>query len=224
MSGSPEIVVFDLDGTLSRRDTYVAYLGGYLWRNPRRIWRTLHLPLAILVQMLGLRDRKWLKEAFLAAVLGGAERPKIETWTERFTDMLLKNGLRPGAVFELQRHRLKGSRRVLATAGLDIYANKIGEALGFDDVICTRVAWRKDGKLAGTLEGPNCRGVEKLRQVKQLLQAHNRACVDVAYSDSHADLPLLQFAKTGVAVNSTMRLTAIARRSGLRTVDWNRNQ
>ena len=36
MSGE-RVVLFDLDGTLTRRDTYLAYLIGYLLRHPARL-------------------------------------------------------------------------------------------------------------------------------------------------------------------------------------------
>jgi phosphoserine phosphatase len=43
----------------------------------------------------------------------------------------------------------------------------------------------------------------------------------VAYSDSHADEPLLRWAHIGVAVNPTRRLRRRAKAGAFELVDWN---
>ena len=67
-------VLFDLDGTITRRDTYLAYLLGFLARHPERLLRAAPLSLAALRYLIGERDNTWLKTTFLRAILGSIPR------------------------------------------------------------------------------------------------------------------------------------------------------
>jgi hypothetical protein len=42
------VVIFDLNGTLTHRDSYLAYLAGFLIRHPQRLLRILPVPLTVL--------------------------------------------------------------------------------------------------------------------------------------------------------------------------------
>lgn len=215
-----KIVVFDLDGTLTRRDTYIEFLLGYLKRCPMRLLRTIHLPFAVLLHKSRLRDNTWLKEVFLNAVLGNLHKGSLTEWVQEYTEKLIRTGLRPGAIASLRQHRQEGCVLILATASLELYVEPLGKMLGFDDVICTRVAWTSEGRLTGALAEGNCYGQEKLERVKKWLDKARETQVDIVYSDHHSDLLLLLFAKLGVAVNPTPALNAAAIQHQLNVVDW----
>jgi phosphatidylglycerophosphatase C len=135
------VALFDLDGTITRRDTYLAYLLGFLLRHPGRLWRAAPLPFAVLRHFAGQRDNTWLKVTFLRAILSGVPRPVLEAWTEAFLDRILAKGLRPGSLRAIERHRAAGHRLVMVTASLDFYAEPLSRRLGFDAVLCTRAAY-----------------------------------------------------------------------------------
>jgi len=92
------IALFDLDGTITRRDTYLAYLLGFLGRHPERWPRAGALPLAVVSHLAGWRSNTWLKTTFLRAVLGGVPRRRLEAWSNSFLDGVLSVGLWPGAL------------------------------------------------------------------------------------------------------------------------------
>lgn len=219
---SGALVLFDLDGTITRRDTYLAYLLGFLARHPARLLRAAPLPLAVLRYLIGERDNAWLKTTFLGAILGGMPRTLLASWTEIFLDRVLSSGLRPGALRAIERHRTAGHRLILVTASLDFYAEPLGRRLGFDGVLCTRAAYDAEGRVTGALEGENCYGEGKLRRVQRYLAEAAAGLPVVCYSDHHADLPLLAFATAPVAVNPSRRLKRAARRQKIPIEDWNR--
>ena len=99
---------------------------------------------------------------------------------------------------------------VLASASFDIYVEGLGNALGFEHVICTKASWDESGRLTGKLLSANCYGEEKLQRVISWLSKNKYKNVDVVYSDHHSDLPILQFATKGVAVNPTKKLRNIS--------------
>jgi phosphatidylglycerophosphatase C len=220
MARRDTIAVFDLDGTITRRDTYAAYLLGYGRRHARTWLRLTSLAFVAVAILVRGRDRSLLKAAALQAVFGGLDRERIEAWNDSFVPWCLRRLSRADAVARIAAHRRAGDRLLLATASLDLYVHRFARELGFDEVLCTRVAWTADGRVAGTLDGGNLKGAAKLAAVQRAVAAASRAPTVVAYSDHHADLPLLRWADRGVAVCPTAKLRAAATAEGLAVEDW----
>jgi phosphatidylglycerophosphatase C len=219
MSGE-RVVLFDLDGTLTRRDTYLAYLIGYLLRHPARLVHAPALAVAVLLYVCRRRDNTWLKITFLRLILGGEELGALEAWTRVFLDRVLTRGMRARALETMAEHRAAGARLVLVTASLDFYARPLGVRLGFDEILCTRAAVDAEGRLTGALDGENCYGPSKRRCVEAYLMEHAPGRPVGLYTDHHADLPLLRFVESPVAVNPTRRLRRAARAIGIPVQRW----
>lgn len=219
MSKSRKIVVFDLDGTITQKDTYLPFLFGLLLRKPWIAFRLISLPFAVVMHLCGVRSNTWLKKVFLKAFLKGMRQQDIDPWVERFADKLLRNGLREGAVEELQKHMQAGSCVLLVSASLDIYVNRIGERLGVHAILCTQVEYMQ-GRITGGLSSENCYGQEKISRIEAWLADHSASSVDVAYSDHHSDIPLLNYAQVGVAVSPSKRLAEIVQPNQLKLVHW----
>jgi HAD superfamily hydrolase (TIGR01490 family) len=213
------VAIFDLDGTITRRDTYTALLLRALQRRPARVVPALALPFAAAAHLAGLRDNAWLKARFLGAILAGIGREDLRGVTGPFVADLLHRGLRTRALAAIDAHRASGDLLVLATASFDFYCLEIGRALGFDTVVCTESRWQ-DERLVPVLATGNCYGVVKQRRVQELLAGLPGPARLTVYSDSHADLPLLGMAEVAVAVNPTRRLAAIAAARNYRIEDW----
>jgi phosphatidylglycerophosphatase C len=209
--------VFDLDGTLSRRDTLAAFIGFILGRGPRRLARLLALPPA-LVGYAFHRDRGLLKARLLRALLGPVTRAQFEALAADFLDERWPDLFRPGALVALERHRLAGDRLVILSASVDGYVRAIGARLAVDEVICTELAWR-DARLAGTLASPNRRGAEKTRCIAALRARHPGLAI-TAYGNAASDLDHLSAVEHGVLVNGAAGARREAVRRGLATGDW----
>ncbi|HEX6842979.1 MAG TPA: HAD-IB family hydrolase [Stellaceae bacterium] len=213
------IAIFDLDGTITRRDTYAAYLLGYLRRHPRA-WLRLPLLARCLARQATRVEPGALKAAALGAVFAGADRARIETWNDIFVPWCRARLLRASAVARITAHRQAGHRLLLATASLDLYVRRLARDLGFDETICTRVAWTAEGRIAGTLDGGNLKGEAKLAAVRRVVPAGRAAPFVIAYSDHHADLPLLRWADRAVAVCPTAKLATAAMAEGFAVEEW----
>jgi phosphatidylglycerophosphatase C len=219
---SQTVAVFDLDGTITKRDSYVGYLLFYLRRHPRRWPRAAAVAAAGALFAVGAIGNTTMKTLAMRGILAGAERGEIARWSERFAATCVASMLRPGALQRIEAHRQAGDRLVLATAGLDIYAEPLAQRLGFARAVCTRVAWTENGCLAGGLDGANLRGEQKVAAVRHALAGDGDAPFVIAYSDHHSDLPLLRWADRGVAVNPTPRLASAAAAAGLAIENWDR--
>lgn len=219
MSPSPRIVVFDLDVTLTRYDTFLPFVVGYLRHHRRRrslaLWR---VPLSLL-KFWRWGDRTWVKTQMLRAFMGGEPRARISDWVERFVDELLDDAMREQGLAQLRQYQESGVRVILASASFDIYVKRIAEKLGIPEVLATRAAWNGRRRLVG-MDGENCRDHEKLRRVKAMDHMPDDGVGVAAYSDSHADLPLLTWAEQGVAVCPSKRLFHQVGGLGLEIARW----
>jgi len=212
--------IFDLDGTITRSDTYLAYLMGFALRHPGRWPRMLALPLDVLRFKLGIKNNTWLKQRFLTAVLGGVSRQALQVWTAIFNEKLMRRGLRPRALRQIREYKEQGLRLILISASPDLYVDGLSRRLGFSESVCTHVEWDANDCLTGRLDGKNCYGSEKCARLGYCFDEDRRHWHIIAYSDHHSDLPLLTWADRGVAVSPTRSLAHEAGRKGLTVIRW----
>jgi phosphatidylglycerophosphatase C len=200
VSSRGALAVFDLDGTITRHDTLLPFLLGFLWRHPLRVPRLL-LALPAALRFLVDRDHGRVKGALLHVTLGGVERVTLEAWADEFVPRLCARGLFPQALAAIAEHRARGDRLVLMSASVDLYVPRIGSALGFDEVLCTAVLWQPTQRLDGRLAGGNCRGELKRTRLAALIERERPRCV-YAYGNSRADLPHLALAHHAYLINA----------------------
>ncbi|HET7198212.1 MAG TPA: HAD-IB family hydrolase, partial [Burkholderiales bacterium] len=183
------VAVFDLDGTLTRRDTlfpFLRFVGG-----TRAFLLRLPLVLPLLAAMaLGLLSRRRAKERVLGLFLRGVPREELRLRGEAFARERLPALLRPQAKARLAWHRSEGHRCVLATASLAEYAEPWARAAGFEDVCASRLDYDGAGRATGRLAGENCRGAAKLARLEALLGELSRLELH-GYGDSRADRAFL---------------------------------
>jgi phosphatidylglycerophosphatase C len=210
------IAVFDLDGTITRRDTLWPYLRGWARRHPRAdFWPRASCAAAGFARD---RDRGRLKSRLIRIAMGGAARRDVAAWTAGYVASLGDAELCPGALEAIARHRAAGDRLVLLSASVDLYVPDIGRRFGFDETICTTVAWDGD-RLDGALTSENRRGVEKRRCVESLRGSHP-ALRAVAYANAASDFPHFEAVDEAVLVNAGPSLRRQAEARGYRTAEW----
>jgi len=195
----------------------VPYLAFALKRFPARIPRLWRVPF-LLAPFLLHRDRGRLKSALVRALLGGLTRREVTETTQAFLDARLTALVRPTALGAIEAHRAAGDRLVLLSASTDFYVPDIGERLGFDEVICTGIAWTQD-RLDGGLTTPNRRGPEKTRCIERLRDAHPGLRF-AAYGNAGSDLDHLLTVEHPLVVNASRRTIARAVARGLPTALW----
>ncbi|HZF14332.1 MAG TPA: HAD-IB family phosphatase [Steroidobacteraceae bacterium] len=213
-----QLVIFDLDGTITWRDSLLPYVAGFLRRNPRYCQRLWRVPGALLHFLIDGQDRGRLKEALIRGLLHGVERQALEAWTAIFVERLVASRCRPQALEQIRLHRGEQHRLILLSASPDLYVTSIGERLMFDESIATGVRWNGD-RLDGHLTTDNRRGEEKARVLEGLRSRYPGLRV-VAYGNSASDFPHLLLAEEGWCVTESSSLARRAAELGLKTVAW----
>jgi phosphatidylglycerophosphatase C len=215
---APRLAVFDLDGTLTRSDTFSQFVVAALRRWPTRVWR---LPLALaplLRYALARSDRGELKGELLHCLLGGLHRNQVAALAADFATRVVTRGVHAEAPEVLRAHRVAGDVLVLMSASPDLYVATIAALLGFDACRCTAVRW--DGEfLDGRLAGPNCRGLEKSKQLGELRRLYPGRAV-IAYGNSTPDLDHMRSCENAVYVNATGHERRALEAEGMAVVRW----
>ena len=214
------VALFDLDGTLTWRDTLGAFLASFLGRHPWRLVGLWRLPAALFSFAVQNRDRGLLKSRVIRMLMGGASRAAVDACAVSFVDTLAPRGrFRPAALAVLETHRAAGDHLVLLSASPDLYVPRIGRSLGFERTLCTEIEWRGD-RLDGGLITPNRRGAEKLHCLTWLRTQYPGLPI-VAYGNSASDLDHMRRADRALLVNGNASARAQAAHCGIPTANWN---
>ncbi|HTV50289.1 MAG TPA: HAD family hydrolase [Steroidobacteraceae bacterium] len=215
---SRRLAIFDLDGTLTRADTLRLYVLAALERHPWQALRLLRLLPALARYVSGSIGRGELKAQLLRVMLGDRTHAELEACTALFVPRLLERGLHRDARERLEAHRQAGDVLILLSASPDLYVPRIGEQLGFHEVLCTGLDWGGE-HLTGGLTTPNRRGTEKTHCL-EALRARYPGHSSIAYGNAASDLDHLSRVDEGVLVNGSRRARSRAARLGIRCVSW----
>jgi phosphatidylglycerophosphatase C len=215
---APWVALFDLDGTITWRDTLLPFLWGFIQRRPRKLFNLWQLAPALLAY-IRCGDRGDLKARLIRMVMGGEPRVRIEAWADEFVASMRARGLlRSAALGVLEAHRGLGDRLVLLSASPDLYVPRIGRMLGFELTVCTEVLWRED-RLDGRLKTANRYGEEKSRCLEQV-RAHYPGLPIIAYGNSLSDVDHMQRAERALLVNGSAGARRAAQRVNIPVSDW----
>lgn len=185
-----EVAAFDVDGTLTKRDSMVPFL----WRTAR--WGLVsglaRRPWAVLSR-LARRDRDGLKALAARATFRGRGVAGVEADGQQYAAHLYDRALRHDVLERLRWHRDRGDRVVLVSASLGPYLHPLGETLGVAAVLCTELELAPDGRTySGELVGGNCRAQAKVDRLEAWLAAQGLDDATIwAYGDSAGDDALL---------------------------------
>ncbi|GAA4748852.1 hypothetical protein GCM10023264_13780 [Sphingomonas daechungensis] len=219
-----DFAIYDMDRTVTRHATYTPFLiHCALHRAP---WRLVLIPLVIasmLAYVLKLIDRGRLKEINHRLLLGSKRHPnELKPLVDSFAEKTAASNVRPGARAAIARDKAEGRRVVMATASYRLYAQAIGDRLGFDDVIGTGSIIGLDERVHAKIDGENCYGPAKLRMVTDWLSKSGFERGHVRfYSDHASDAPVFEWSDEAVAVNPHDRLAKLAKTRGWAIEDWN---
>jgi HAD superfamily hydrolase (TIGR01490 family) len=211
------IAFFDLDGTITHRDTLFPLVLRVLARRPLQLLR-LSAVLPAAIRFLFDRDRAALKQSLLRKTLRGMPRAELARESETFVRDTIAHHCFADALAKIRRHRDAGHYLVLMSASVDFYVPEFGRQLGFDQVISTGVSW--DGeRFDGTLTTANRRGEEKARCVRELL-VRRADSESFAYGNSDSDLPHLAIVRHGLLVNGSSSARRAAATLGVQSANW----
>jgi phosphatidylglycerophosphatase C len=190
LSRQGPLVAFDFDGTLTTIDSFTAFLrwrigaGAYYAEGLRLLPQFIRYALG--------RDRGRLKSAAIRVYLRGLPRAMLDQEAAEFASVMAPLILRPDALKVWRRHRADGARMVIVSASPEPIVAPFARGLGADLLIASQIAVDPQDRVSGALSGPNCRGPEKARRLREVFGEDIRLAA--AYGDSDGDREMLDMA------------------------------
>ena len=182
-----QLFAFDFDGTLTTRDTLIAFIR-YACGTPRFLLGfLLHAPLLVLMK-LRLYSNGKAKQRLFSWFFRGMPIETFDALCQSFASTH-RHLLRPETVRLLQQALSEGSEVLVVSASIDNWVQPFFPAV---TVLGTQIEVI-DGRLTGRFLTPNCYGQEKVRRILAL-HPDRSAYRLTAYGDSRGDRELLAFA------------------------------
>lgn len=196
------VYAFDLDGTLTTRDTLLQFIR---FCHPR--WRFVLGMLVCLPRIVLMKCRicsaDKAKEQMCRLFFRGWDREKLAGYSRAFAEEKGETLLRPEGVHTLRRLVGEGQQVYIVSASLDIWLRDLcrcilPEASPHFTLICTEAAFRHDEATdrdicTGMFATPNCNRSEKVRRLAPYITPRENYFL-TAYGDSRGDYALYQYA------------------------------
>ena len=221
MSGSAAF--FDLDKTVIAKSSVLAfgrpfYQGGLI--NRRAVLKSSYAQFVYLVSGADEEQMDRMR-AYLTQMCRGWEVEQVKQIVAETLHELIDPIIYAEAAALIQEHRAAGLDIVIVSSSGEEVVSAIGELLGVDDVIATRMVV-EDGRFTGEIDyyaaGP-AKGVA-IRRLAEERGYDLAACY--AYSDSITDEPMLDIVGHPTAVNPDRALRKLAVERGWPVVTFKR--
>ncbi|MCP5534678.1 MAG: haloacid dehalogenase-like hydrolase [Akkermansiaceae bacterium] len=208
--------LFDLDQTLVPWDTQLLFCNFVLQRMPiRRLYLLILIPFLPLAKLLGAGG---MKRVFLN-YLWGLTQEDLDQLADAFVDLHLPDTFYPEMLAVLEEQKQLGRTTVLSSASPEIWVKPIARRLGFDHCFGTGLEVNGRVRLFPDTPGGNNKGSNKLRKMHPVFPAGFDPSKDTlpnshAFSDSHADLPMLLICEQASMVHPTDKLSEEGKKRG----------
>jgi HAD superfamily hydrolase (TIGR01490 family) len=185
-----KLVLFDFDGTLTRKDTLfeiIKYTHGR-WHFYNGI--LVLLPYLILYKMKVIPNWK-AKEKILIYFFKGMPINFFQEKCNEFASLRLPNLLRREVMNKMEQLRSEETSIAIVSASAENWIRPWCDKQG---AICIGTKLNvENGNLTGKIEGENCYGIEKVNRIQQTIDL-SRYSEIIAYGDSEGDWPMLKLA------------------------------
>ena len=197
-----KLAIFDIYYTITKSETLME-LFKYVIKNDKRNIR--FLPRAIYggsMYVLGIYDERKVKEKFLKFI-DGIKEQDLSKLVKSFYEEKLKTIVYDDALKMMKKLKNEGYDIYLISASPEFYINEFYNIKEVDKIIGTKFNF-SDGIFTRKMEGENCKGEEKVRRLKEVL---NNEKIEVnfkesyMFSDSLSDKPLLDLVGKPYLIN-----------------------
>lgn len=220
MTPSARTVVFDLDHTLIRCDSFAGFSQYMLWRQWWRLALALGISPLVAALWISRRTRLYAVSTLVWCGTVGMDEHDLFRRMDRYVAKRFEDPgvlVCQGALRELLRHQSEGARVLVATGSVAPLAERVCRHIGIRGVELVGSTLRR--WCGGWVADKHCFGRRKV----SMLREHGLDQWDVVYTDSAADLPLLKHGIRRYLVNPTPEdRKKILDRLGpdLEVVDW----
>ena len=189
------VALFDLDGTLTRRDTLPLYIRHATGAIGLLCALISNLPAMTILACAGWKsvwgiDAASTKERLLKRCFAGKTPEQVAHESEQFAEKIEE--VKSDAVVNvMKKHLTEGHRVAIVSASVDVWVAPWARRYGVNEVIATQLEI-SDEHYTGHFAGNNCTGEEKVRRISAIFPRDKYHIV--AYGNSSGDYPMLRYA------------------------------
>lgn len=182
-----QVVAFDFDGTLTTRDTLLAFIR-YAKGTRTFLWGFLRHAHLLVLMKLGFYPNWKAKQRVFSYFFGGMSLDVFDALCQQFAADN-HHLLRPEGIQAVQQAQADGAEVLIVSASIDNWVQPFFPSV---KVVGTQIEVA-NGRLTGRFLTPNCYGEEKVRRILALYPDRHEYHL-TAYGDSRGDKQLLAFA------------------------------
>ncbi|MBD8045979.1 HAD-IB family hydrolase [Clostridium faecium] len=196
------LAIFDIDYTLTKRETLFELYIFMLKKNPRLIKHAPRNIVSTLLYILKLRDASKAKETFIRFI-DGIKEDEMREIVKDFYEKKLSKIFYEDAINMMRKLKKEGCKIYLISASAEFYLQELYNIKEVDKIIGTR--FKVENSIhRPIIEGKNCKGEEKvIRLMKEIKKDNIEVDFKNSYmfSDSLSDLPLFNLVGNPYLIN-----------------------
>lgn len=149
--------------------------------------------------------------AFLFLSLKKIPLADLQQHRDRYVREDIEPRIKPGTPMLLERHRIACDEMLICTSTNRFITGAIADLLGIETLIATEPEMQGD-LFTGGIVGEPCLGAGKVGHLQRWVANHSlEGEPSIAYSDSHNDIPMLEWADDAVVVDGDETLLTHAK-------------
>ncbi len=214
-SGKSGYALFDLDQTIVPWDTQLLFCNFVLKREPlRRLHVLVLIPFLPFTKVLGAGGMKRVFLNYLALM----DEETLDAYAREFVDEIFPSGMYEDVLEIVKEHKDAGRLTILNSASPEVWVKYLAQKMGFDHYYGTRLEVDGRVRFFPDILGGNNKGAVKLGRMRphfpeewedgEVLEG------SYGYSDSHADIPMLDICEDNTMVHPTAKLLEYGERKG----------
>ena len=185
-----QLALFDFDGTLTVKDTLLAFIRFYKGNFRFYVGMIVLAPMLVLYKLKIIPNWK-AKEYVLAFFFKGEDVVLFNRKAKEFSLREIPRLLNDIALKKLHWHKSQGDRVAVVTASAVNWVKPWSDEAGVG-LVATKLE-EKHGRLTGKISGKNCYGPEKVKRLCENINTGEFTSI-YAYGDSRGDKELLEMA------------------------------
>lgn len=189
---SKVLAIFDFDGTITKGDSFLAYLR-YVGNTLQFMWYLFLSSPVVILYKVGILTNGTAKEYIFKRFFKGMEESKIRAMTDEFTETKLESMIRPEAMATINSHLASNHTVIILSATPDLILSSFCK--NHNLTLISTQAEVQAGMVTGKFSSPNCYGEEKVRRLKVSFDLQRFDYI-YAYGDRKSDRAFLKLADT----------------------------
>lgn len=208
--------IFDLDGTIVKHVSGLRFAKYLIRKKVLSVRLSIFIPsLKSFYNFFAKKVSKYIHDVDLVwgASMKGVKKDVVVKHSNKYAVLELKRVYKK-MIKKINFHKEQGHKLILMSASPDELVKAVGELLGFDEAIGTRLIV-KNGVYTGRVKKPYLSGKDRVTLMKKLAKKHKiNLKKSYAYGNCINDLGVLESVANPVAVNPDRYLKLIAKKKG----------